>query len=440
MTTDTTLLLVGGTDETVRTAKELGLRVLLLQHPTKITAAQEADAELVRVLDYTDWTAVEPVVAELWRAPGFAVATSLTEPGLENAGRINDVYGLGGTGYEVTRRFRDKLAMRRRLAEVDIAAVRAAPLRRRADLDAFGAGHGYPFIVKPTDATASIGVFQVDGPEDADRVWAAVDRLRGTRTDRVSTLFLLQDFMMEEYVEGTEFSVEALSFAGRHVVVAITEKFVADGHFAELGHAVPARVDAGTADQICASVAAFLDVIGLRDGVTHTEVRVGPRGPVVIESHNRLGGDAIPDLVRAAYGIDLTRYALGWPFGLVAALPGRPEAYAGASTRFLVSGPGRVESVAGVEDALAHDDVLVVRLTAKPGDAVRAPRDNWDRLGLVAVSGHDTTAAIERGAEVIGDIIKICVAGTDGTTRLAHVAEIESPEREPATTVVGAPA
>jgi biotin carboxylase len=421
---DTTLLLVGANDEAVRKAKELGLHVLLLQYPGKVTAEQEELADLIRVVDYTDWAAVEPVVKELRETPGFAVAHSLTEPGLENAARVNDLFALGGTGFEVTRRFRDKLAMRRHLAGHDPLAVAAAPLDHAGDLAAFGSRHGYPFIVKPTDATASIGVFRVDRPEDTGRVWDAVERLRGTRTDRVSTLFVLRDFLMEEYVEGPEFSVEAFSFAGRHVVVAITEKFVDPEHFAELGHAVPARLETRAQDRICAGVGRFLDRVGLRDGVTHTEVRLGARGPVVIESHNRVAGDAIPELVRGAYGIDLTKYAFGWPFGLVTALSGRPEAHAGASTRFVVSGPGRVESIDGVDKAVELDDVLAVRISAKPGDVVHALRDNWDRLGLVAVTGRDTTAAIERGAELIRDTLQIRVATDDGESRLAHVAEV----------------
>ena len=42
------LLLVGGTDDTVVKAKELGITVLLLQHPTKISPIQEAAADVVR--------------------------------------------------------------------------------------------------------------------------------------------------------------------------------------------------------------------------------------------------------------------------------------------------------------------------------------------------------------------------------------------------------
>ncbi|GLX05116.1 serine O-acetyltransferase EpsC [Microbispora sp. NBRC 16548] len=437
MNPDSTVLIVGATDETVRKAKELGLTVLLLQHPTKVSPEQEELADVLRVLDYTDWAAVEPVARELWQEPGFRVALSITEPGLENAGRVNDLFGLGGTGYEVTRRFRDKLAMRRHLAsvpgaELDPSAVAAAPLLRREDLDSFGAVHGYPFIVKPTDATASIGVFRVGGPEDAEQVWATVEGLRGTRTDRVSTMYLLRDFLIEEYVEGPEFSVEAFSFAGRHVVVAITEKFVHADRFAELGHAVPARLDEPVQERVRASVRRFLDLIGLRDGVTHTELRLGPHGPVIIESHNRVAGDMIPELVRGAYGIDLVEYALGWPFGLVPELPDRPEAHAGASVRSLVSEPGRVESVEGVADAAARDGVLDVRVTAKPGDTVHALRDNWDRLGLVAVTGPDTDAAIRRGAEVIDDAIRIRIVGEDGRSWLAHAAEARSLAEVPA--------
>ncbi|MEU3455876.1 ATP-grasp domain-containing protein [Micromonospora sp. NPDC006766] len=428
MNRDTTLLLVGGIDETVRKAKRLGLHVLLLQHPSKLTAEQEELADVLHVLDFTEWSQIEPVVAELWERPGFAVALSLTEPGLENAGRINDKYGLGGTSYEVAHRIRDKWAMRRHLADVE-PAVAAMPLRDREDLDVFAGRTGYPFIVKPVDGTASLGVFRVDGPEDVDRVWSRVDGLRGVRTDRVSTLFVLQDFLMEEYVDGPEYSVEAFSFASRHSIVAVTEKFVDQGTFAELGHVVPARIPAETEARIRAAVRRFLDAVGLRDGVSHTEVRVGPRGPVIIESHNRIAGDAITDLVVGAYGIDLTTYAVGWPFGLVAELPADPQPHRGACVRFLVGEPGRVSSVDGVDAALSEPDVLVARVSAKPGDEVRPLRDNWDRLGLVGVSAADSTAAIERAAELIRDTIDIRIAGADGREHRARVAEPASRSR-----------
>ncbi|MEO3778479.1 ATP-grasp domain-containing protein [Micromonospora sp. B11E3] len=418
-----TLLLVGAVEDTVRKAKALGLRVLLLQHPTKMTSAQQDLADVVRIVDYTDWSAVEPLVRQLWHDPGFDAALSLTEPGLEPAGRINDRYDLGGTGYEVAHLLRDKWAMRRHLAAAGVPSVAAAPLTERADLDRFGAEHG-AFIVKPVDGTASFGVFLVRGPQDADEVWARVQKLRGKRTDRGSTLFLIQDFIMEQYVDGPELSVECFSFAGRHVVVAVTEKFVAPG-FAEVGHVVPARLPHADQEAARRYVRRFLAAVGLRDGVSHTEMRIGPDGPVVIESHNRIAGDAIPELVEGAYGVDLTTYALGWPFGLVPELSGRPRERAAACTRFLVAEPGRIGSVEGVEDAGRLPDVLTVRMSAHPGDVIRELRDNWDRLGLVAVTAPDPESAIRRGAAVLREHIRVRTVSHGGRPGIAQVAVVD---------------
>src|SRR5262249_28160811 len=75
-------------------------------------------------------------------------------------------------------------------------------------------------------------------------------------------------------------------------------------YFEEVGHIVDA------ADPLLAD-AALLDTLarahralGIEDGLTHTEARLTPRGPVIIEVNGRLGGDLIPFLGRAATGID----------------------------------------------------------------------------------------------------------------------------------------
>lgn len=419
-----TLLLVGGVDDTLAAAKRLGLRVLLLQHPTKITDRQRHLADVAEVLDYTDWETTAPVVRRLHELWHIDRVVSLTEPGLDIAARASDLLGLAATGYRVSHRFRDKLAMRRHLVRADPCAVAAAPLRDFDDLRAFGARHGYPFVVKPTAATASIGVFRVDDPSAHDRVWEQVCRLRGTRTDRVSTLLVIEDFLMEEYVHGREFSVETFSFAGRHVVVTITEKMTTHAHFAELGHVVPARLSEDGWDRVVECVTTFLDHMEFTDGPCHTEVRLSGTRVRIIEGHHRYGGDAIPELVRAVYGMDLDALAVGWPFGLVAPLPGSPPPRGGACVRAIVGVPGRILSVDGVEEAAREPDVLAVRVSATPGDEVRPLRDNWDRLGLVAVTGPSAAAAAARGAQVIEDLIRIRIQDETGRVRLAHVAEV----------------
>ncbi|MFD9129205.1 ATP-grasp domain-containing protein [Kitasatospora sp. NPDC059571] len=410
MSANRTVLLVGGTDTHLERAKALGLTVVLVQHRDKITAFQTGLADALLMVDYTDWDAVAPLADAAHAVWGFAAVLSLTEGGLETAARLNDRFGFPGNGHEVVRRMRDKGLMRRHLAAHGRLSTDFAAVTDRESLLAFGARAGYPFIVKPTGATASFGLLRVADAADTDRVWERIEEMRGRRTDRGSTLFTVHEFLMEAYLDGPEFSVESFSFAGRHVVVAVTEKLVDEAHFAELGHALPARLDEAAHAAVVAAVTEFLDVMGVTDGPTHTELRLGRRGPAVIESHTRNGGDRITDLVAAAYGIDLVRYGLGWPLRLVEELPDRPAAAGAACIRFLRPEPGTVTAVSGPAELAQLPEVLAVQVTVAPGDTVRPLHDNWDRVGHLAVRAADTDAAVALCERLAGERIRIEVA------------------------------
>ncbi|MET7729417.1 ATP-grasp domain-containing protein [Streptomyces mirabilis] len=421
---DSTVLLVGATDGTLTKAKDLGLHVLVLQHPQKLAEAPCEPADVVRAVDYTDLTALETAARELWDTTGFTAVVSLTEPGLEGAGLLNDLFGLGGTGLEAARRFRDKLAMRRRLVTAGngAATAAAAPLAKRRDIDEFAEQNGYPFVVKPRNGTGSYGVFQVTGPETADTAWETVSALNGHPMARTTMPFSVNGFMMEEYVDGPQFSAESFSFNGRHVLIGITETHLAADSFAAFSHVMPTRLDDAAQAGVRDAMSGFLDAMGLRDGPAHTEFRLSERGPVVIESHNRYGGGAINQLVQGAYGIDLETYALGWPFGLVPEISLPPQAHGAAAVRFLVSGPGQVESITGVEEAQSEPGVLTAQMWVKPGDTVRSVENSWDRLGLVATTAATSDMAVRLADEVLQDTIRIQVRGEDGVLRPARIA------------------
>jgi biotin carboxylase len=405
------LLLIGHPTEAVRKAKELGLDVILLQHKSKFEPEQARLADVVFLIDYQDWDLVSGLVEVIRESRGFAAALSMTDPGLEIAARINDRYGLPGTSFEAAHVLRDKLAMRERLASRGIPGPRAGLVTDRQSLESFGAAHGYPFIVKPADLSGGFGVMRVSNAADTDRAWRRILSLRETGLDHgPGALFNVGRFMMEGYIDGPEYSVETFSFSGRHVIVAITEKLVDDAHFAELGHALPARLTPETERGIAAMVTDFLDAVGIADGPAHTELRVGPRGPTVIESQNRAGGDRIRDLVQAVYGVDLMTYAVGWPFGLVSELPERPEPAGGACIRFLHAEPGRVTSVDGFAELRTRPDVIAAESLVGIGDEVRPLRDNFDRLGLVAVTGPDTGAAVSLCDKLTSVSVEISVA------------------------------
>ncbi|MDI5980882.1 ATP-grasp domain-containing protein [Amycolatopsis magusensis] len=411
MTPENTVLLVGATAKVLQAAKAHGLSVILVQHKNKFTPEQAELADATLIADYTDWAAVRPHAEAAYERWGFATALSLTDPALDVTARINDLFGLPGTSYAICRLLQDKFLMRQRLAEAGAAsAIGARLLVDKQSLLEFGAEFGYPFVAKPTDAAASLGVFRVDTPSDVDRVWRELEALRGSGSGLgCGGFFTVTDVIMEEYVDGPEFSVESFSFGGRHVVVSVTEKATGTGHFAELGHTVPARIDRFRENRIVGATREFLDAVGLTDGPSHTEIKFGSRGPVVIESHNRIGGDRIGDLVEAVYGVDLTHYAVGWPFGLVDELRDRPKAVGGAAVRFVEATEGTVVSIDGLDELRTRSEVITADALVSVGDEVHAVRDNNDRLALVAATGPTGDAAVKLCEELIENTLRIQV-------------------------------
>jgi biotin carboxylase len=402
------LLVIGGRPQALRKAKELGLRVVWLQQKKPLSPGQADPADAVIMLNYRDWDAALPMVRAAHETFGFTRVVSLVDQAMELVGQVNDEFGLPGTSRAVAHRFNDKLAMRAWLRSTGFEDVAAEAAIDADGLRRFGARHGYPFVLKPTDGTASRGVVRIEGPDEAEAAWRSATALRGRADLPFAAYYPVREFLAEEYLDGIEYSVEAFSFDGRHSLIAVTGKSQ-DGVI-ETGHAQPALVTAEEEAVIAAHVSGFLDAMGLRDGVSHTELRMTSRGPRIVEGHNRVAGGRVMDLVEAVYGIDLERYTVGWPFHLVPELPRRPVARGAGAIRFLTAEPGTVKAVEGVEEVRAHPGVLDLEIDVRTGDVVPEVTDNFCRPGEVLVTAADTAAAVAL-AESLARRVRIVTRG-----------------------------
>jgi biotin carboxylase len=324
---------------------------------------------------------------------------SLFELGLLPAARINEALGLRGESVATVELLLDKWRMRRHLAARGVSPVASAVGRSAQDVRDFVQAYGLPIIVKPVRESGSLGVFHVRDKADVD---AVAERYRslddghwavGDLTDAES----FDEFLMEEFLDGPEISVETLSFDGRHVVVAVTDKETGGAGFVEIGHSQPSEHPAETLRAVTGLVTEFLDAVGLRNGPAHTEVKLTSRGPRIVESHNRIGGDRINDLAELAYGVDMERYALAAGFGLVEPLTTSPQPRGGAAIRFLTPEPGRVVEVTGVDAVRADPACVDVQLKVEPGDEVPPLTWNEDKVGHVVARGATAAEAIAHG-------------------------------------------
>ncbi|MET9356582.1 ATP-grasp domain-containing protein [Streptomyces sp. NPDC006617] len=325
----------------------------------------------------------------LHRELSFQRVVTVRERFLTTAARITDALGLTGNPLTTVLTLKDKALMRRHPGMYDSAgSVRARVLRGPEDVDDFVASAGLPVVVKPRDGSGSEGVLVVRGEADV-----ATARGRAARQP--------EGLLVEEFLDGPEFSVESFTAHGLHHVLAVTEKFTGD-NAVEVGHVVPARIDSSRREELEATARGFLDAVGLTEGPAHTEIILTPRGPRVVESHNRPGGDGIIDLVRHVRGVDIRDLLAAQVAGAPLGLPTPGTSHRAAATWFLTADPGRVTRVTGWDEAAGRPGVVDVSQDVRLGSTVNPLRGSEDRCGAVTAVGADADEALDRARHAMG--------------------------------------
>ncbi len=297
--------------------------------------------------------------------------------------------GLPGNDPEVVHRIRNKDLCRERLREAGFPQPVTAICQDSDDALRFMARTAPgPWVVKPRDGLASIGVSRIEGPGDLPEAL----RKFGTPPSAMGSLPPSAEFLIETFVEGEEYSAEGVMMGGVPQVLALTRKALAEG-FIELRHVVPAGLDGAVAGAAREAVAGALTAAGVTRGIFHVEFWVTSDGIVLGELHDRPGGDFIHTLV------EHTRPGFELYGALVDDLLGRPPepvpaAKGAAGAAFVLSHPGKLRAVRGWRELTEHPAVLAADLRVAAGDEVAPVTDSFGRHGVFVVSA-DTAGEVD---------------------------------------------
>jgi biotin carboxylase len=199
----------------------------------------------------------------------------------------------------------------------------------------------------------------------------------------------LHGLMWEQYVSGTEYSVEAVSFDGEHRILGITAKLTTGTpHFVEKGHVAPAALTPEDTRAIHDCVIRCLDALEVTRGATHTEVKLDNGTATVIETHTRGGGDRIPLLTRLVSGADQYELAVQSVLPWVD-VEDRAPAHKCAAVHYFPWEGVTLGIVEGLDDCRALEGVAEIALRAERGDAIPVWRHSHERPGHVVVGGDD---------------------------------------------------
>ncbi|SER24087.1 ATP-grasp domain-containing protein [Actinokineospora terrae] len=376
-------------------ARARGLRpVVLTCSPGRYPYLDE-DAIDRLVVDTGDIEAVLATCRTLSRVAGV---TSSSEYFIATAAEVAARLGLPGPDPVAVRLCRDKAWQRRTLAKAGIAVPGFRVITTDAVDGVLAARElGFPVVVKPATGSGSLGVRLC---ADEDEVARAVGLLLANTTDERGAP-REPVVLVERFARGREFSVETVG----DTVAGVTGKHLGvPPYFVETGHDFPARVRDSERDDLVDTTRKALEALGVGWGAAHTELRLTPAGPVLIEVNPRLAGGMIPAVVAAATGLDLVdacvAHACGQPPPPAVGGPGA------AAIRFVLArGPGVVSAVTGLSEAAALPGVAAAKVTTAVGARLGEPTGSFqDRVGHVITTGSATPTAAARAEAALAAV------------------------------------
>lgn len=216
--------------------------------------------------------------------------------------------GLIGNSPECTYVSTNKRAMRERFEACGDPSPKSICISTYDDLDESAKSLSYPLIVKPVDRSGSRGVTLVN---DAENLKRAIDFAWEQGFEKAA--------VVEEYVTGEEFSVECISWKGRHRFLTVTKKYTTGApSFIETGHMEPANISAETREKIEKVVFHALSSLGVTYGASHSEIKIREDGEIrIIEIGARMGGDNIgSSLVELTTRVDFVKAVIETAMGV----------------------------------------------------------------------------------------------------------------------------
>jgi len=263
----------------------------------------------------------------------------------------------------------DKRLQRAALDDAGIAGPRFWPVPADlsdVELADLAATIQYPAVLKPAEGSGSRGIRRVGDAAELVRLLDGDARGAGSVVEQY-----LHDAPWEDDWAATYLSVESVVSGGRPSHVAITGRFPLAEPFRETGNFIPGLLEPRLHEPVLAMVDGAVEALTISNAVIHTEIKLTPDGPMLIEVNGRLGGRP-PFVLHDVSTVNLFRAA----FQVAAGIPVRFEGLApcfGVGFWLMLQPPmaaTRVESITGLEEVSALSGVDQVNLRRKPGDAV----------------------------------------------------------------------
>ena len=351
-------------------AKLMGLYTIGIDPAADATCKDEVDAfEIVGGQDFEGTMAV----AKKYQID--AIVTAATDKPLVMMARVAKELNLPFYSVETAQWSTDKFQMKERFELGGVPHAQGRLISKVEEAE----GLIFPVIVKPRDNSGSRGVKLC---RDKNELQISIDEaLENSKLDTV---------LVEEFIEGPEYSIESLHHDGKSEVIQFTEKKTTEFPYnVELGHIQPANISDENKQKIREIISKIGKALNFENCPSHTELKINDRGIFVIETSPRLGGDYItstltPLSTRVNLEDELLKISLGEEINP------SPKAVQYSGVRFFAFEEGSVIKHVPNEDFVkGWPHVVDFSFNLKEGDKVNRITSSLNRYGhLILQAGN----------------------------------------------------
>lgn len=365
----------GTSREAVRTAKELGCHTVLVTDRHRLEIP-EAD-EIIYMPNLFEKEDLLHLLKSL-ESGGNKVSAcmSFIDPFVSYAARISEGLGLGDFSSDALSLAENKADTRKKLKELNSSPFFSV-IENLSNFTEFSRSHVHalPLILKPVVSNGSKDIKLVKTEEEMAEALLFFSEKYGE-----------QPVLAEEYLDGPQYLIEVAVYKGEISIIAVIEQEWNES-FIINGYSFPAEISSEEANSLRKAVRDILELIGLRQGSCHLEMRNVKNTWKLIEINPRMSGGWMNKIIETGTGLNPLKELLQMQLGEVPdfhAVPAR-STYA----RYLtLKTAGRLLYISGLEKAQSLDGVEYVHVTPEPGSIVMPAKSMGERYACIITSAE----------------------------------------------------
>jgi predicted ATP-grasp superfamily ATP-dependent carboligase len=280
-------------DAEIEAAKKAGLEIIM----ATASAAQYINYEISHIIETSlgDYETAKQTIIKYLNANNLKVkgVVAWGDNVVELVSHIGSALGLPSSTLEASQNARNKVNTRKLLDKLNFANPKYAAI---ADYQGFQKALkdiGIPCLLKPAGASWGRGIFKIDSLKDADSIFHDFIEYCTPSRDEIYSYFREQ-FLLEEYLDGTEHSVAGIVANGEVYILAIADKKIDKLIPFQYQNIVPSKLSESTKNQVINLAESAVKLLGINWCGFHIDFIVTNDGsPKILEIGGRLGGETI---------------------------------------------------------------------------------------------------------------------------------------------------